>query len=214
MKMPISLLVCMVTGTTLAGEFINLTFNDPDFSRLRITETGAPVGPVEDLLRGWEVSVRQPFGQWRSFRDEIQFTLSGAGLSPIALNFGKHLDKNNYSVLFDVLAPIGIPSGPVPPDVRLSTTGTVPENAVTFDLYALSVAAMTISDGDRTLSGLTSINVTQFAGKEVTISFFVPSGGYGSLDVVGFILVPEPETWALLGLGVAGLFAWRQCKRE
>ncbi len=71
---------------------------------------------------------------------------------------------------------------------------------------------LAISDGVRTLTAVGNpgpMNVSQFAGKEVTISFLNWSGGVDGVDVIGFSLVPEPETWTLLGVGMVGLLAWR-----
>ncbi len=91
----------------------------------------------------------------------------------------------------------------------------MPANALSFDLYSGEGLEVTVSDGVYSLSKellKTSIDVSPFAGKEVTISFLLTKGGSDGVDVIGFSLVPEPEAWVLLGVGLAGLFAWRQCK--
>lgn len=207
----------MAFVSAMAGEFVNLTFNQPDFRRLRTIPSGGVVGPVEDLLRGWEVSVRQPFGQWSRFRDEIQFSLLGGGQIPIALERGMHVDRNDFSVLLNSLHAIGFQPDRVPPDVLLNTTGTVPENALTFDWYEGTALEVSITDGVRTLytaGNPGQIDVSSFAGNEVTISVFQRSGGMSFFDVIGFGLVPEPEMWALVGVGLVGLFIYFRCKRD
>jgi hypothetical protein len=217
MKALFSLGLCSLTCAAVGGEFVNLTFDQPDLSRLQTGPTGIPIGPVEDLLRGWEVSIRPPAGQWSSFKEEIEFFGTVGGIPPISLNSGMHFDRTDYSVFFNSRFSIGSPPGPIPLEVRLSTTGTVPENALTFDWYEGAGLELRISDGVRTLTAVGnpgSMNISQFAGKEVTISFLQRSGSVSSVDVIGFSLVPEPETWALLGAGLVGLFAWFRYRRE
>ena len=49
------------------------------------------------------------------------------------------------------------------------------------------------------------VDVSRWAGQEVNLEFSLGAGASSELDIFGFTSVPEPSTWALLGLGAAAL---------
>ncbi|HAB14948.1 MAG TPA: hypothetical protein DCE44_00710 [Verrucomicrobiales bacterium] len=51
-------------------------------------------------------------------------------------------------------------------------------------------------------------DISSYAGKEVTLEFAFYRGQGVAFDNLGFVNVPEPSTWALLGVGLAAL-GWR-----
>jgi hypothetical protein len=55
-----------------------------------------------------------------------------------------------------------------------------------------------------TVNDLT-VDVSRFAGQEVDLEFLVRSGDSIRFDVLGFVPVPEPSTWALFGVGAAAV---------
>jgi hypothetical protein len=188
MKTPIALIVCVAAVATVAGEFVNLTFDQPDFSRLAIDPpTGSLSAPIGDMLPGWEVSLNRT-GQWQPYTGLIELSRSIGG-SPVALSKGVAYGNSGFGVSMQAIPAIGFPPGPRPPDVRISTKGTVPANAIFFEWYEGTAFDLTISDGLRTLTAVgnsSPMNIAQFSGKEVTISFFLRSGGFGGVDVIGF----------------------------
>ena len=56
-----------------------------------------------------------------------------------------------------------------------------------------------------TVNDLT-VDVSRFAGQEVDLEFLVASGASIRFDILGFVPVPEPSTWALFGVGAAAVF--------
>jgi hypothetical protein len=206
MKPAFLLGVCLCSVATHGADFVNLGFDDPDLSRLTTNPTGGIVGPVEDLFRGWEVSLRPVLSDWQPYAGEVQLTFQG-GQTPVSLASGYSHDGTGYGVWFNSQQVIGNPPSP---DIRLSTAGTVPEGALTFD-WVLFRGVVSIDDGQtlKTIGGsANSLDVSLFAGKDVTLSFFVNSGGFSILDVIGFTQVPEPQTWALLGVGLSAVLWW------
>jgi hypothetical protein len=83
------LFVCCVGAHTLLGaDFVNLTFDLPRLDRVRTDPTLAKYGPVEDLLRGWEVSLRPIFQDWQPYTGEAELAFHEAIYTPVALVSG------------------------------------------------------------------------------------------------------------------------------
>jgi hypothetical protein len=49
------------------------------------------------------------------------------------------------------------------------------------------------------------IDVSGYAGREVSIEFGFGPGFGGTFDIIGFTQIPEPSTCVLFGVGAAGL---------
>lgn len=211
MKTLITLAIGIAALPAISGEFVNLTFDDPDLSRLTTNPTLPKFGPVEDLLRGWDVALRPSLQDWQPYTGEIEFGTI-ALFKPVALLSG--FGPGNYGVWLNSPLP-PMPGQPPPPDIRLSATGTVPLNAVSFD-WASFGGTVSI-EGDQIFKNAlgtdNTLDVSSITGHQVTISFFLNGGGFSPLDVVGFKTVPEPQTWALLGAGVGAVLWWSRKQR-
>lgn len=190
------------------GEFVNLTFDSPRLDRVRTDETLAKYGPVGDLLVGWEVSLRSALEDWQPYTGEIELDRI-AIYTPVALN--SEVGLGGYGVWINEQHPPigGMPIGggpPLPPtEIRLTTTGTVPAEAISFEWFEGAGTRVSITDGlslAEAAGALRSLDVRQFAGKEVTISVV----GIQGFDVIGFKAIPEPQTWALLGTGLGAAY--------
>ena len=212
MKTPLLLLLgfCIqAIGQNLStGSFINLNFESPNLSHAQAL-SDALRAPTTEVLNGWN---------WSG----PNFTyISETAVSPITLLSGSlsshfvHLDYGRYSLFVGELSPVSVP------DVHLSQIGTIPDNAMGLQFFLLPgvrFPEMLIDDkfikftSDR-FSGISYANVSEFAGRKVKLEFIIPvSGGGTFFDIGGFVTIPEPSTYALLGLGAAIL--WWQRSRQ
>ena len=62
-----------------------------------------------------------------------------------------------------------------------------------------------------TVNDLT-VDVSRFSGQEVNLEFLVRPGDSLRFDILGFVPVPEPSTWALFGVGAAAILCFGRRK--
>lgn len=197
-----SLLFLCLALPLLGGDFINLTFDEPDVSGTltEIYPGGPKRGSAAALLRGWNVSVG---GQAYEFATVSTFPV-GSGNDPVSMLGNSPAEQSSPLGAYT----LGIHS-PVPPapEIRLSQRGTIPADAAGLWIFGTGHAQVFIN-GERlgdTISTPT-VDVARFAGQEVDLEFLVASGSSIRFDILGFVPVPEPSTWALLGVGAAAVF--------
>jgi hypothetical protein len=200
------LLAYALNCDVLLGEFLNFNFDSPDLSRIQ-PGAPSPSGPTEDLLRGWTVQYEDgsdPSRTWLSGKG-AHFPLSLKTATPIP---GTGVDFGPYRVFI---------AAPETSSIRFTQRGLVPEDATSLQYYRwtdipfqvmINGEMVNYSENIFTLIG--TVDVSKFAGTEATFDFVFPRGSYNEFDISGFLSVPEPSTWALLGLGGAAL-AW-QCR--
>ena len=206
--------------------FVNLDFEHPDLSHLRPGIFFGPdvqVGPTKELVRGWNLSIE-------GVGPPVSQTYFGGGLSTsiqsafpfpsTGVDFGKHL----LSLDSSSLAP-----GSFQPIYHLSQLGTIPAGAgeLVYMRYGAGpsgagpkfipgwVAPFQIFINGQSMpyyeAGISSVDVSAFAGQKVNLEFVFPEGG-NYFDIAGFTIAPEPSTYAMFGLGAAAL--WWQCRRR
>ena len=217
--MRIALLVAglLASGTALAGDFLNLRFDLPDLSGPLTTTY--PEGPLEgnaaQILQGWSIQYGgelkaiyfAPLGhQWGDtitlFENSIENQQSPLGRYSLVIEGTRYI-------------PGTTPPIPIPTETRISQRGTIPADAVGLWIFAAGTFQMSVNGeriDDPRLGTYADpvIDVSRWAGQTVEFEFRLEPGNSGRLDVLGFTSVPEPSTWALLGLGAAALL-W-QCR--
>ncbi|HAB19158.1 MAG TPA: PEP-CTERM sorting domain-containing protein [Verrucomicrobiota bacterium] len=189
-----------------ADPFVNLTFDDPDLSGpLTPVFPGGPLeGNTDQLLRGWTVAID---GQVQS---RMVYSPPGTGSGgPVNLLQGISPFGPYEIYMFSRF--------PQQPEIRVSQTATMPTVATFLWIhgtgYIQAYADETkIGEVNTVFSTYAFLDVSSYAGREVTLGFILPPGGRAEFDIVGFTSVPEPSTWALLGLGL-GALVWQFRRR-
>lgn len=221
------LVLAIACSSTEAGEFVNLDFDSPDLSHLRLPDIGYPSSrdfyeaPIGEALRGWSLS-------WDSdplFQPPDYIYVSNGNTAPLSLksvDFTPPYTAPPYKLYVD--SHQGPPYGPLRPPLHLYQVGTVPSDAVELWYYAdwyvawppIVAEPPSILINDEALpfypspSGL-AVNVARYAGQEVKLEVFFPSGTWQShtFDIYGFVAVPEPSTCVLVLIGGSILLSWR-----
>ena len=216
MKGILIIVLCCLTATVNAGDFVNLTFDNPDLTgSLTPISSGDPDGPffgeTSRILPGWTVTANGiPV-------TTVTYSPWPAGVAVRTVNVWSwgpgnpsQLGGSNYLYVF--------PGGTRerPSYFRISQTGTIPVGTAGLHIFAPGVRDMRINGeavSDPRLGFLADpvIDVSRYAGHEVTIDF---GFGVGScFDIFGFTKVPEPSTWALFGCG-AVIMGWMIGRRR
>ena len=93
--------------------------------------------------------------------------------------------------------------------------GEVRINGSLMPLYnsLISIEPTPGPPGWSTFAFESGVDVSAYAGQEVTLEFSISNRGMGLDDIQfsPFAVVPEPATWALLGLGLAG-WLWARAR--
>lgn len=197
-------LVC--AGSCAAGEFVNLTFDEPDVTGplTPVFPGGPTTGDGSALLRGWTVTV----GGVPLPRVTYSPPLT-TSVGPITLRGN---DPANT-----VLGPYSLQlesSPPSVPEIRISQRGTIPADAAGLRFFGGGYVQMFVN-GERAGDslGIEPIDVSRWSGQEVNLEFLVRRGESARFDIFGFTPIPEPSTWALFGVGAAGVCWFGRWKR-
>jgi len=216
------MLVLFSAVTGRGAEFVNLGFDDPDLSHVEFSiGRGVHVGPANEVLRGW--TINPPAAQWP---DSGRISVDGGsppfGLTPsvdpqsLAWYGRYHLDVNVYD---EFIFGGGMP---LRPTLTLSQVGRVPVDAAwlkvwegggyfgPLEAYIDGRPGVLTPPPIPTGSGVTFLDVSAVAGQEAELKFVFPAGTLHDFDIIGFVPVPEPSSWALLAVGAAWLAGARR----
>ena len=207
--------VALTASHCLAGDFINLGFEQPNLSHATISDfPGIQVAPTSEALQGWTLTGIFPPG--------LDKTYIGGSTPPVAIKQGVDfsrlgLDFGKYELYLD--SPSQVP-GSFQPIYHLSQLGTIPNGATKLVFYRFGPTAsfnpfnilINSQPVPFTEGGIGYADVSGFAGQQVKLEFVFPKGG-NDFDITGFTIAPEPSTYALFGLGAALLW-WQRRRRS
>jgi hypothetical protein len=191
--------------TCIAGEFVNLTFDEPDLSGpLTPVFPEFPDGPFQgntsQLLPGWEVT-RGGVPQATMYCGPLG-SIGGGTAIRIRQNAAADAATalGSYSLTLVSTLPLG-------GEIRLSQQGTIPADAASLGFFGAGAFLAYVNGEFQADSRLQNqFDVRRWAGQTVTLEFRVPELEGGRFDILGFRPIPEPSTWMLLGVGTAAVF--------
>jgi hypothetical protein len=205
MKTTPVLLLFLVSARLSGGEFVNLRFDEPDLSGPLVPqfENGPLEGTMARLLRGWTALENGVPVEKAGYSPAGRFGfVNPVGLYDNAFDFRKE-DFGAYGISLSSSS-LAIP----PPQLQLKQTGKVPADAATLELFNGGYVRVLVNGeliGESNVS-YPIFDVSKFAGQTVDLEFDFGRGQQTSLDIFGFKPIPEPSTWALLGVGAAAVF--------
>ncbi len=203
----------------LAADFVNLKFDDGPLDPNALVDhgVGRPYsGSAGNVIPGWEIIY---LGQKV---ETVGFSTSehGGSLAPVTLwEYQPGLPIGVIGGRSGLSLRIGDPPNNLQIDLVLRQRGEIPANAVTLEIFhtghgVVRIDGSVVSRFDSDVSFRPTVDVAPYAGKEVTLEFAFYHGQELVFDIVGFTSVPEPSTWALLGLGAVALGIWGRRKVE
>ncbi len=193
----------LAVANSAAAPFQNLDFEQANTNHLSSdASTGVTLGPINELLPGWQVVLSRPtgIGQFPGYTNSLQFLTFNSEYfdAPNVV-----LTDRNWS---DVGPPrVGIYSlniSPAQATVTLIQRGDVPLDAEGFRSFGIAAG---IPNSFVSMNGVplqfngAGLDVSPYLGQNVELRITYEQGSsFFRTDGFSFYLVPEPPIWALL----------------
>ncbi len=208
---PLCITLCLGGLCATAGDFVNLTFDEPDLSGdlVPIYPGGALRGLTSEILRGWTVTAGG---------SPVLFATYATYRQPWGSEVVSVFQNEPTSPLGDSVYLRSGPAGPQAPEIRLSQTGTIPQFATGLEVDSAGYVQGFINgtksgEVNNLLAGPFIWDVRPYQGQTVKLEIYVRPNDQILFDILGFRPIPEPSTWALLGMGTA-LLGWQTWRRR
>ena len=194
-----------------AGEFKNLTFDEPITNRTRPVFLYGRLlfqGDANRLIPGWSITYDKSIASSVYFSDNT----GGDGIT-LVQNIPRLQDLYGQFSLGVYGFKYIKDAEPVPISIELSQTGMIPEWVVGIRYFSGDLRFQLLVNGEPVGNGYGYADLTQFAGSEVTMQLRFPPRYTGNFDIIGFTTVPEPSEYHMFGVGL-GLLGWQARKRR
>ena len=204
-----ALLSCIIKS--IAGEFNNITFDEPTTNRLDPVFLNGRLlfrGDATRLVPGWVVKydkapVSSVYFSDNTGGDGVTLVQNIPRLQDLYGNFS--IGVYGFQYVKD--------SEPAPVSIELSQSGLIPNEVVGIRYFSGDLGFRLFVNGEQIGDESGYADLTRFSGSEVKIDLWFPPRYAGDFDIIGFTTVPEPSEFAMLGLGL-GVIGWQVWKRQ
>ncbi len=194
-----------------AGEFKNLTFDDPVLINLQpefVNGRLLTYGLTSRVLQGWEVKYDGAPAK------NVYYGINTGGDGVSLIKYDPPLKIGPDSLVLGIWGAISKPTGaPQSIQISVSQKATLPSDVVGINYISTDRGFQLLANGVVISNEGSYADLSKFSGSEVNLELRFPAGYRGDFDIIGFTIVPEPSEITMLGLGLS-IIGWQAWKRR